>query len=52
MEQGAPKLKGTGTGDLKVKARIAVPKHLTDAQREALEAFSAGQEENVREHIR
>ena len=49
--QGAPKLKGSGSGDLKVKARIAVPKHLTDAQREALEAFSASQEENVRAHI-
>jgi molecular chaperone DnaJ len=49
---GAPKLKGSGSGDLKVKARIAVPKHLSDAQRDALEAFSAGQEDNVREHIR
>ena len=49
--KGAPKLKGSGSGDLKVKARIAVPKHLTDAQREALEAFSAGQEEDVRAHI-
>ena len=29
-----------------------VPKHLNDAQREALEAFSAGQEEDVRRHIR
>jgi molecular chaperone DnaJ len=50
--EGAPKLKGSGSGDLKVKARIAVPKHLTEAQRDALEAFSAGQEDNVREHIR
>jgi molecular chaperone DnaJ len=49
--KGAPKLKGSGTGDLKVKARIAVPKHLSDAQREALEAFSAGQQEDLREHI-
>jgi molecular chaperone DnaJ len=50
--EGAPKLKGSGSGDLRVKARIAVPKHLNDAQREALEAFSASQEDNVREHIR
>jgi molecular chaperone DnaJ len=50
--EGAPKLKGSGSGDLRVKARITVPKHLTEAQREALEAFSAGQEEDVREHIR
>jgi len=50
--QGAPKLKGSGSGDLKVKARIVVPKHLTDAQREALEAFSASETEDVRAHIR
>ena len=49
--KGAPKLKGSGAGDLKVKARIAVPKHLSDVQREALEAFSAGQDEDVRAHI-
>lgn len=49
--KGAPKLKGTGAGDLKVKARIAVPKELGDAQKEALEAFSAGQVEDVRAHI-
>ena len=49
--KGAPKLKGSDAGDLKVKARIAVPKHLSDAQREALEAFSAGQDEDVRAHI-
>jgi curved DNA-binding protein len=50
--EGAPKLKGSGSGDLKVKARIAVPKHLNDAQREALEAFSAHQDDDVRAHIR
>jgi molecular chaperone DnaJ len=49
--EGAPKLKGSGSGDLKVKARIAVPKHLSDLQREALEAFSAEQGEDVRAHI-
>jgi len=50
--EGAPKLKGSGAGDLKVKANITVPKHLNDAQREALEAFSAGQVDDLREHIR
>lgn len=49
--QGAPKLKGSGSGDLKVKARIVVPKHLSDAQREALEAFSASENEDMRAHI-
>jgi molecular chaperone DnaJ len=49
--EGAPKLKGSGSGDLKVKASISVPKQVSDAQRKALEAFSAGQEEDVRAHI-
>ena len=37
--KGAPKLKGGGTGDLKVKVHVQVPKELTAAQRDALEAF-------------
>jgi curved DNA-binding protein len=49
--KGAPRLKGGGTGDLKVRANLAVPKHLTDAQREALERFSAEQTEDLRAHI-
>ncbi|TLM65450.1 MAG: molecular chaperone DnaJ, partial [Actinobacteria bacterium] len=50
--KGAPKLKGGGAGDLKVRARIVVPESLTDAQREALEAFSAESDQDVRAHIR
>ncbi|HWH13702.1 MAG TPA: J domain-containing protein, partial [Miltoncostaeaceae bacterium] len=39
--QGAPKLKGGGRGDLIATLRLAVPETLTDAQREALEAYAA-----------
>ena len=49
--KGAPHLKGGGTGDLKVKVNVVVPKELTDAQRTALEAFSAEQTEDLRAHI-
>ena len=49
--KGAPRLKGKGegAGDLKLTVRVKVPTKLTDAQREALEAFAqAGNEEAVR----
>jgi len=49
--KGAPHLKGTGTGDLKVKVHVVVPKELTDAQRTALEQFAAEQTEDLRAHI-
>jgi curved DNA-binding protein len=49
--KGAPKLKGSGNGDLKVRAKVHVPKHLTDAQRSALEQFAAEQSEDLRAHI-
>lgn len=35
-------------GDLKVKANIAVPKKLNDAQKEALEAFAAASDTDIR----
>jgi len=49
--KGAPKLKGGGHGDLKVKVKVVTPHHLTEAQKEALETFSAEQTEDVRAHI-
>ena len=49
--RGAPHLKGGGTGDLKVKVHVVVPKELTQAQRSALETFSAEQTEDLRAHI-
>ena len=38
-DKGMPKLHGRGHGDLMVKIKVAVPKHLTDRQRELLEEF-------------
>jgi len=49
--RGAPHLKGGGTGDLKVKVHVVVPKELTQAQRSALETFAAEQPEDLRAHI-
>ena len=49
--KGAPKLKGGGHGDLKVKVTVVTPKHLTDAQKTALETFSAESSEDLRAHI-
>lgn len=50
--KGAPKLKGTGRGDLKVKAKVVVPTHLTERQRSLLGEFMAEGHENLRAHIR
>jgi molecular chaperone DnaJ len=49
--KGAPHLKGTGNGDLKVKAHLIVPKDLSAEQRSALEAFSAVEGQDIRAHI-
>lgn len=38
-DKGMPKLHGRGRGDLMVKVKISVPKHLTARQRELLEEF-------------
>ncbi len=51
-ERGAPKLRGKGTGDLKVKASIAVPKKLTSEQKELLKRFQSSRDEDVRAHIK
>jgi len=50
--KGAPKLKGSGHGDLKARARVVVPTELTDAQRELLERFAAEDGSDVRAHIK
>ena len=39
------------TGDLLVTVQVAVPQHLTSAQRDALEAFAAAQPDDPRPHI-
>jgi molecular chaperone DnaJ len=49
--KGAPRLKGSGSGDLKIRALVQVPKSLSDEQRELLERFSAEKGEDLRGHI-
>lgn len=39
--KGAPRVKGTGSGDLKIELDISVPTNLNDAQRKALEDYIA-----------
>ena len=39
--KGAPRVKGSGNGDMKIALDIPVPTNLTDAQRKALEDFRA-----------
>ncbi len=46
---GAPKLKGGGKGDLLARLRVSVPKKLTKAEREALEALQKVERDNPRE---
>src|SRR5919204_449533 len=49
--RGAPKLNDTGKGDLLARVRITVPKKLTKAEREALEAPQKVSKENPREAL-
>jgi molecular chaperone DnaJ len=49
--QGAPKLKGSGKGDLIARLRLSVPKKLTKKEREALEEFQKVSREDPREEL-
>ena len=49
--RGAPKLNGGGKGDLLARLRVTVPKKLTKAEREALEALQKVSRENPRERL-
>lgn len=46
--KGAPKVKGEGSGDLKIAVKVKVPTQLSDAQTEALKAFMEASDESVR----
>ena len=50
--KGAPKLKGKGNGDLKVKVQVIVPTKLTAEQKELLTRFESSREDDVRSHIK
>ena len=47
--RGAPKLNGGGKGDLLARLRVTVPKKLTKAEKEALEAYGNVLRERPRE---
>lgn len=49
--KGAPRLKGTGNGDLIARLRVEVPSALTDEQREALQAYADLTTANPREGL-
>ena len=43
--KGMPRLRGSGKGDLKVKVKVTVPRHLSARQRQLLNDFiSAGED--------
>jgi molecular chaperone DnaJ len=48
---GAPKLKGSGRGDLIARLRVTVPKKLTKKQRELLEEYAKATREEPREEV-
>ena len=49
--RGAPKLSGSGKGDVLARLRIAVPKKLTKREREALEELQRVERGNPRERL-
>jgi molecular chaperone DnaJ len=49
--RGAPKLDGSGQGDLLARVRLAVPQKLTKAERDALENLQKVSRENPRERL-
>ncbi len=46
--KGAPRVKGSGSGDLKIKVGVRVPTELSDKQRSALEALAAAETKGIR----
>jgi molecular chaperone DnaJ len=49
--KGAPKLKGSGNGDLLARVKLSVPKKLNTKEREAVEALQKVSRENPREGL-
>lgn len=46
--KGAPKVKGTGSGDLKITVKVVVPKDMNEGQKKAMEDFLAATTDDVR----
>jgi curved DNA-binding protein len=50
--KGAPKLKGRGNGDLRVKAQVQVPKKVNAQQKKLLQELEAAGSEDIRGHLK
>lgn len=46
--KGAPQVKGSGVGDLKITIKVIVPKEMNEGQRKAMEAFLEATTDDVR----
>ena len=46
--KGAPKVKGGGSGDLKITVKVVVPKNMNEGQKKAMEDYLAATTEDVR----
>jgi molecular chaperone DnaJ len=49
--KGAPRLKGSGNGDLRAKVRIDVPAHLSAEQKELLKRYASSRGDQPREKL-
>ena len=52
--KGAPNVKGSGSGALRITFHVEIPKHMTEQQEQAMIDFQAACEhagQNVREHL-
>jgi molecular chaperone DnaJ len=49
--RGAPHVRGSGRGDLLARVKVTVPKKLSKAEKEALEAYDKVSRETPREHF-
>jgi molecular chaperone DnaJ len=49
--RGAPRLQGTGRGDLLVRLRVSVPKKLSQEERQLIEELGRVSKERPREHL-
>ena len=46
--KGAPKVKGDGSGDLKITVKVVVPKEMNEGQKKAMEDYLAATTDDVR----
>jgi molecular chaperone DnaJ len=49
--KGAPKLKGSSRGDMKVRVQVVTPTDLNAEQKELLRRFASARDESVRSHL-